>query len=92
VINGILWKLRDDAPWRDLPDRYGPWQTCYDRFVRWRRDGTWDRLLAHAPTKSDAVGELEWVVSVDSSSVRAHQHAAGARKRAVRSDSKRDSA
>ena len=79
VINGILWKLRTGAPWRDLPDRYGPWQTCYDRFVRWRRDGTWDRLLAHAQTKSDAVGELEWVVSVDSSSVRAHQHAAGAR-------------
>jgi transposase len=86
VINGILWKLRTGAPWRDLPDRYGPWQTCYDRFVRWRRDGTWDRLLAHAQTKSDAVGELEWVVSVDSSSVRAHQHAAGARQRAARGD------
>jgi transposase len=48
VINGILWKLRTGAPWRDLPERYGPWQTCYDRFIRWRRDGTWDRLLAHA--------------------------------------------
>src|SRR3712207_7502193 len=45
VINGILWKLRTGAPWRDLPERYGSWQTCYDRFVRWRRDGTWDRLL-----------------------------------------------
>jgi transposase len=72
VINGISWKLRTGAPWRDLPERYGPWQTCYDRLVRWRRDGTWDRLLAHAQTKSDAVGELEWVVSVDASSVRAH--------------------
>jgi transposase len=88
VINGILWKLRTGAPWRDLPERYGPWQTCYDRFIRWRRDGTWDRLLAHAQTKSDAVGELEWVVSVDSSSVRAHQHAAGARKRPARADTK----
>ena len=88
VINGILWKLRTGAPWRDLPERYGPWQTCYDRLVRWRRDGTWDRLLAHAQTKSDAVGELEWVVSVDSSSVRAHQHAAGARKRQARADTK----
>jgi len=39
VVNGILWKLRTGAPWRDLPERYGPWQTCYDRFVRWRRDG-----------------------------------------------------
>ena len=80
------------APWRDLPERYGPWQTCYDRFVRWRQDGTWDRLLAHVQTKSDAVGELEWSISVDSSSVRAHQHAAGARKQAGRADRKRGSA
>ena len=41
VVNGILWKLRTGAPWRDLPERYGPWTTCYDRFIRWRRDGTW---------------------------------------------------
>jgi transposase len=62
VVNGILWKLRTGAPWRDLPEqRYGPWQTCYDRFVRWRRDGTWERLLADAQTKSDAVGEVEWL-------------------------------
>src|SRR5215469_3533988 len=53
TINGILWKLRTDAPWRDLPACYGPWQTCYDRFfVRWRRDGAWDRLLAHVPTQA----------------------------------------
>jgi transposase len=89
VINGILWKLRTGAPWRDLPERYGPWQTCYDRFVRWRRDGTWERLLAHAQTKSDAVGEVEWEVSVDSSVARAHQHAAGARKRPSLEDAKR---
>lgn len=80
VLNGILWKLRTGAPWRDLPERYGPWQTCYDRFVRWRRDGTWERLLEDVQTKSDAVGEIEWVVSVDSTVVRAHQHAAGARR------------
>lgn len=91
VINGILWKLRTGAPWRDLPDRYGPWTTCYDRFVRWRRNGAWDRLLAHVQTKSDAVGELEWIVSVDSTSVRAHQHAAGARKQPARADVKRGS-
>ncbi len=65
VVNGILWKLRAGAPWRDLPARYAPWQTCYDRFVRWRRDGTWDRLLARTQTKSDAVGEVEWLVSVE---------------------------
>jgi transposase len=59
VIDGILWKLRTGAPWRDLAERYGPWQTCFGRFNRWRRDGTWDRLLEHAQTKSDAVGEVE---------------------------------
>ncbi len=88
VVNGILWRLRTGAPWRDLPARYGPWQTCYDRFVRWRRDGTWDRLLAHAQTKSDAVGGVVWEVSVDSTVARAHQHAAGARKRPSRADEK----
>jgi transposase len=91
VINGILWKLRTGAPWRDLPPRYGPWQTCYDRFARWRRDGTWDRLLAHAQTGSDAVGEVEWEVSVDSTVSRAHQHAAGARRKPSHRDVKRGS-
>ena len=89
VIDGILWKLRTGAPWRDLPSRYGPWQTCHDRLVRWRRDGTWDRLLEQAQTKSDAEGEVEWVVSVDSTVARAHQHAAGARRRAGLRDAKR---
>ncbi len=58
------------------------------RFARSRRDGTWARLLAHAQTKSDAVGEVEWEVSVDSTGVRAHQHAAGACKEAGREDEK----
>ena len=91
VIDGILWKLRTGAPWRDLPERYGPHQTCHDRFVRWRRDGTWDRLLAHAQTKSDALGEVAWEVSVDSTVARAHQHAAGARRGPSREDEKRGS-
>jgi transposase len=73
-------KLATGVPWRDLPDRYGPWQTCYERFRRWQADGTWQRLLAHAQTKSDAVGEVGWEVVVDATIVRAHQHAAGARK------------
>lgn len=89
VIDGILWKLRTGAPWRDLPDRYGSWKTCYDRFVRWRQDGTWERLLKHVQTKSDAVAEIEWIVSIDSSVVRAHQHAAGARKEPSQEDKKR---
>ena len=89
VVNGILWKLRTGSPWRDLPERYGPWQTCFHRFNRWRRDGTWDRLLAHAQAKSDAVGEIEWEVSVDDTVVRAHQHAGGARSKAGKEDEKR---
>jgi transposase len=80
VLNGILWKLSTGVPWRDLPERYGPWQTCYERFRRWQADGTWQRLLAHAQTRSDAVGEVDWEVVVDATIVRAHQHAAGARK------------
>jgi len=87
VVNGILWKLRTGSPWRDLPEkRYGPWQTCFDRFNRWRRDGTWDRLLTHAQTTSDAVGDVEWEVSVDDTVIRAHQHAAGARREPAKNE------
>jgi transposase len=67
AINGVLWKLRTGAPWRDLPELYGPWQTCADRLYRWRREGLWDRLLRHVQTKSDALGEVVWEVSIDSS-------------------------
>jgi len=81
VINGILWKLSTGVPWRDVPERYGPWRTLHARLLRWRRDGTWARLLRHAQQHSDAVGTVDWEVSVDSTVVRAHQHAAGAPKR-----------
>lgn len=91
VINGILWKLRTGAPWRDLPERYGSWQTCHSRFVRWQADGTWDRLLAHVQTKSDAVGEVVWEVSIDSTVIRSHQHASGARRQPSQADEKRGS-
>lgn len=84
MLNGILWKVRTGAPWRDVPERYGPWRTVYARFVRWQQDGTWGRLLAQVQTKSDAVGEVVGEVSIDSSVVRAHQHAAGARKKGAR--------
>lgn len=81
MINGILWQLRTGAPWRDMPERYGPWKTAHERLRRWTADGTWDRVLEQVVVKDDAVGDVEWVFSVDSSSVRAHQHAAGARKK-----------
>jgi transposase len=81
VLNGILWKLRTGAPWRDLPERYGPWKTAHERLRKWTMDGTWERLLAHVIAQADAAGDVEWVISVDSTVVRAHQHAAGARKK-----------
>ncbi|MER6727434.1 MULTISPECIES: IS5 family transposase [Streptomyces] len=84
VVNGVLWRLRTGAPWRDLPERYGPWQTVYERFARWEADGTWAKLLEHVQVRDDAVGRLEWTVAVDSTGNRAHQHAAGARKRGTR--------
>ncbi len=91
MTNGILWKLRTGAPWRDLPARYGPHQTCADRLYRWRRDGTWERVLTQVQTATDAAGEVEWEVSVDSTVARAHQHAAGARHRPSQADEKRGS-
>lgn len=81
VVNGILWKLSTGAAWRDLPERYGPWKTIYERFRHWSADGTWDRLLAHVQQHSDAIGQVHWTIAcLDSTTVRAHQHAAGARK------------
>ncbi len=81
VINAILWKLRTGAPWRDLPDRNGPRKTAHERLRLWTKDGTWARILDRVIVKDDAVGDLEWIISVDSSVVRAHQHAAGAWKK-----------
>ena len=85
-INGILWKLRTGAPWRDVPARYGPWSTCADRSVRWRRDGTWARLLQAVHGAADASGGVDWEASLDRSVIRAHQHAAGARHQPSRGD------
>ena len=80
VLNGILFRTRSGIPWRDLPERYGPWETVYKRFARWERDGTWARIEAVLRTQADGAGELDWNAQIDSTVVRAHQHAAGARK------------
>ena len=70
-MNGIFWVLRSGAPWRDLPERYGPRTTCYNRFVRWRRAGVWDRLMDAISVAYD--GDIQMI---DSTSIRAHQQAA----------------
>ena len=81
VINGILWILKTGAPWRDLPERYGKWQTVYSRFYRWRKGGVWDRIFQQLQQIKDRDGQLDWEVHyIDGSSIRAHQHAAGAKK------------
>jgi len=81
VMNGILWVLRTGSPWRDMPERYGSCKTCFDRFVRWQRDGTWQRALESLQATTDADGNIDWdVFLVDGSIVKAHPHAAGARK------------
>ncbi|WP_373313025.1 IS5 family transposase [Streptomyces vinaceus] len=80
VLNGIVWKFRTGVPWRDVPERYGPWASLHTRFRRWAADGTFDRMLRAAQANADAAGDIDWLVSVDSTIVRAHQHAAGARK------------
>jgi transposase len=75
VLNGIFWVLRSGAPWRDLPERYGPRTTCYKRFARWRKAGVWDRMMDAITAAHD--GDIQMI---DSTSVRAHQQAATAKR------------
>ncbi|MFF4948823.1 IS5 family transposase [Streptomyces chattanoogensis] len=83
VFDGIWWRARTGSPWRDVPARYGPWETLYSVFRRWQIDDTWARILAKLQVKADAAGHIEWEVSLDSTICRAHQHATGARKRGI---------
>ncbi|MFE9657409.1 IS5 family transposase [Micromonospora sp. NPDC006431] len=79
LIDGIRWRIRIGAPWRDVPADYAPWPTVYGLFRRWQRDGTWDKILSALQAAGDGAGRIGWTVSVDSMTSRAHQHAAGAR-------------
>jgi transposase len=81
ILNGIPWVLRTGAPWRDLPERYGPVGTVSSRFYRWRGSGVWQRALETLQAQADAAGLFDRDLHVvDASVVRAHQHAAGARR------------
>jgi transposase len=81
IINGILWILRTGAPWDDLPGRYGTRSTVSSRYYRWKRQGIWDRIYDTLKAQADAVGALDWDLHhVDATVIRAHQHAAGAKK------------
>jgi len=75
VLNGIFHILRTGAPWRDLPERYGPYTTCYNRFNRWAKAGVWVKIFEALAQRSPQSMHL-----IDSSIIRAHQHAAGGKK------------
>jgi transposase len=75
MLNGILWIVRTGAPWRDLPERYGSWNTVYDRFVQWQESGLFERISKELGEDADLQD-----MSLDSTCVRAHQHSAGAKK------------
>ncbi len=79
VVNGILHRVRAGVPWRDLPERFGKWKTVYNRHRRWSGDGTWERILDQLRVGADAEEGEAWTVAIDSTVVRAQQHAAGAR-------------
>ncbi|WP_174501690.1 IS5 family transposase [Streptacidiphilus neutrinimicus] len=79
LIDGVRWRVRTGAPWRDLPAKYGPWQTVYGLFRRWQRAGVWALVFTALQARADAAGLIAWEVNVDSTVCRAHQHAAGAR-------------
>jgi transposase len=82
ILNGLFWKLNTGAQWRDIPERYGPWKTIYDRYRRWCQEGRLALMLAALRDSLDAQGQLDWEQWwVDSSNVRASRAAAGARKK-----------
>jgi transposase len=78
VVEGAIYRLRAGIPWRDLPAEYGAFSTVHRRFKAWSEDGTWDRILAELIADADAAGDLDWRVSVDSTTSRVHQHGATA--------------
>jgi transposase len=81
VVNGILWILRTGSPWRDLPERYGKWQSVATRFYRWQKANIWQQVLKRLQADADRQGKLDWEVHyVDGTVIRAHQHAAGGKK------------
>jgi len=81
IVSGIVQILRTGAPWRDLPERYGSWKTVYSRVRRWQQAGIWERILTELQAEAAHDGRLDdTLILIDSRSIRAHQHAAGARK------------
>jgi transposase len=84
TLEGIIWRFRTGSPWRDLPDTFGPYQSVWQRHRLWSTDGTYMRMLAAVRDQTELDGDgVEAILSIDSTIVRAHQHAAGARRDCV---------
>lgn len=78
ILNGMRWIVRTGAPWRDLPERYGAWQTVYSRFRRWQQAGVWDRILQVLQAEAAHDGTLDDSrAMIDGTNIRAHPHAVG---------------
>lgn len=93
TVNGIVWLDKTGAPWRDLPERYGPWRSVASQYYRWVHAGVWDHILARTQEQADQRGEVDWQTHyVDGTVIRAHQHAAGARRAKGGRHSKRSDA
>ena len=88
MIDAIAWKFQTGSQWIHLPERYGSWKGAYTRLRNWAIDGTWERVFTALLAQADAQEDLDWIVAVDSTIVRAHQHAAGARKKGPRTASR----
>ncbi|MFF7213045.1 transposase [Streptomyces sp. NPDC008238] len=82
LIDGIRFRVRTGVPWREVPERYGPWGRVYDLFRRWQRDGTWQRVVTQLQVRAGAADVITWDPAVDPGVSRAHRHAAGVRRRA----------
>jgi transposase len=82
ILNGIFWILHTGAPWRDLPERFGRWQTVYHHFSRWRREGLFDEIIKCLQIRLDDRGLIDWDLwCIDGANVRAARAAAGADKK-----------
>lgn len=76
VVEATAWRFRTGSPWRDLPERFGNWNTIYKNFDRWSDAGVWAQVLQAVQATAQRSGELDWIASIDSTIVRVHQHGA----------------
>lgn len=85
IINAVLWLVKTGIPWRDLPEKYGKWNSIYKRFSLWQTDGTWELILDALMAMFEAEEAIDWkLCSIDGTIVRAHKASAGASKKNCR--------